>query len=46
VVATAADIGRLKTELPGVQVDWTLPDEATTAKTRQAFERHFAKPGK
>lgn len=39
VVAEAADIERLKAELPGLAVEWTLPDEPTIEKTKAAFRR-------
>ncbi len=39
VVADPADIARLKSDLPNTKVVWNLPDEANTARTRQAFER-------
>jgi len=41
VIASEEDVNRLKTELPNLVVEWTQPDEATIAKTKAAFQRHF-----
>lgn len=39
VVAEAADVDRLKAQLPALAVEWTSPDEATIEKTKAAFRR-------
>jgi len=46
VIASDEDVARLKAALPELTVVWTKPDEATTAKTKAAFERHFEKQNK
>jgi len=43
VVASEEDVQRLKTELPNLVVEWTLPDEATVEKTKATFRRHVEK---
>jgi hypothetical protein len=45
VLATKADIERLRRECPSLTVAWTQPDEATAAKMRLTFERKRAKAG-
>ena len=46
VIATEADIARLKADHPAVEVRWTQPDEATATKTREQFQRFWEKQTK
>jgi hypothetical protein len=46
VIASEADIARLKTELPNLLVEWTQPDEATIEKTKATFLRQLEKQKK
>ena len=46
VVASEEDVTKLKALLPGLVVEWTSPDEATTEKTKATFKRFFEKPKK
>lgn len=39
VIATEADIAKLKTDHPAADIQWTQPDEAITTKTKEQFQR-------
>ena len=41
VVASEADIARLKADHPAALVQWTQPDEATATKTKEQFQRFW-----
>ena len=41
VVASEADISRLKADHPTAQVQWTQPDEATATKTKEQVKRFW-----
>ncbi len=43
VVASEEDVNKLKALMPGLVVEWTLPDEATVEKTKATFKKHFDK---
>jgi len=46
VVASEEDVNKLKAAMPGLVVEWTQPDEATTEKTKATFKKHFDKAKK
>jgi hypothetical protein len=46
VVASEEDVGKLRSELPNLVVEWTLPDPATVEKTKATFQRHFERTKK
>lgn len=46
VIATEADIAKLKTDHPAADVRWTQPDEAIIAKTKAQFQRFWEKQPK
>ncbi|NBV21790.1 MAG: hypothetical protein EBS05_07695 [Proteobacteria bacterium] len=46
VVASDEDIARFKADHPATEVQWTKPDEATTTKTKEQFQRFWEKQSK
>ncbi len=46
VVASEDDIAKLKADHPGAVVQWTQPDEATIAKTKEQFQKFWDKQAK
>lgn len=46
VVARAEDIEKLKADHPSADVQWTKPDDATAAKTKEQFQRFWEKQSK
>ena len=46
VIATEADIARLKADHPAAEVRWTQPDEATATKAKEQFQRFWEKQTK
>jgi hypothetical protein len=46
VIADEADIAKLKADHPTADIQWTQPDEATTAKTKADFQRFWDKQSK
>jgi hypothetical protein len=46
VVASEADIAKLKADHPAADVQWTPPDDATAAKTKEQFQRFWEKQAK
>jgi hypothetical protein len=46
VIATEADIAKLKADHPNADIQWTQPDEAITAKTKEQFQRFWEKQSK
>ena len=45
VVASEDDIAKLKADHPSAIVQWTQPDDATIAKTKEQFQRFWEKKG-
>jgi len=43
VIATEADIARLKADHASAEIKWTQPDETITAKTKDQFQRFWEK---
>ncbi len=46
VVASEEDIAKLKADHPAADVQWTQPDDATAAKTKEQFQRFWEKQAK
>jgi hypothetical protein len=46
VIATEADIAKLKADLPAADIQWTQPDETIAAKTKDQFQRFWEKQSK
>ena len=46
VVASEEDIAKLKADHPAAVVQWTQPDEATIAKTKEQFQKFWDKQAK
>ena len=46
VVASEADIARLKADHPAADIQWTQPDETITVKTKEQFQRFWEKQSK
>ena len=46
VIATDADIAKLKADHPNATVTWTQPDEAITTKTKEQFQKFWDKQWK
>jgi hypothetical protein len=46
VIATEEDIAKLKADHPTADIQWTQPDEAITAKTKEQFQRFREKQSK
>ena len=44
IVADEKDIAKLKADCPKVTIDWTMPDDETTAKTKERFQKAAMKP--
>jgi hypothetical protein len=46
VIATEADIAKLKADHPAADIQWTQPDETIAAKTKEQFQRFWEKQSK
>ena len=46
VIATEADIAKLKADHPAAEIQWTQPDETIAAKTKEQFQRFWDKQSK